>query len=448
MIGQADRRLLTLASTLMALVSLFLTVLAGCGPQASPTPSGPTRASTPTVASTAVTPTTPSPAPSPMAPGSSSIVLTVWGPIEFSPGEATPGRSVLQAQYEAFVADNENIETQYVPKAPSGETGVIDFLLKASYAAPSTLPDIAIVDPFELERLVSAGFAKPVEGLLETQLMTDLFPFARESCVFDGQQMGVQFEADIEHLIYYTGALEEPPATWADLFAEPISYTFAAGGTGGLVNDSFLIQYLAQGGSFFDEEGKPALELSPVQRVLRMYDALRTWDVSPARVLELSNLEDCWAAYTEGNIAVSHISSWRYLTSRSVMQDTTFAPLPTETGITATMSRGWAFVIVTESPERQEAAARLIEWLMAPQNLSEWSEASNHLPTRRSALRLVDWPDDYVEFLENELQSAFYRPSTPGFDELARALQVAVEGVLSGERTPRQAATQAVESLQ
>jgi ABC-type glycerol-3-phosphate transport system substrate-binding protein len=447
MIRQADRRLLALTGTLTALVSLYLAVLAGCGTQASPTPSGPTRAFTPTVPTTVVAPTTPSPSPTPIAPGASTPALTIWGPIEFSPGEATPGRSVLQAQYEAFVAANQDLETQYVPKAPSGETGVVEFLLKASYAAPSTLPDIAIVDPFELEPLVSAGFAKPVQGLLEEQLMADLFPFARESCVFDGEQMGVQFEADIEHLIYYTGALEEPPATWADLFAEPISYTFAAGGDGGLVNDSFLIQYLAQGGSFFNEEGELALDLSPVQRVLRMYDALRTWDVSPATVLDLSNLEDCWAAYTGGNIAVSHVSSWRYLTSRSVMQDTTFAPLPTETGITATMSRGWAFVIVTDSPERQEAAARLIEWLMAPQNLSAWSEASNHLPTRRSALRLVDWPDDYVQFLENELESAFYRPSTPGFDELARALQVAVEGVLSGQRTPREAATQAVESL-
>jgi ABC-type glycerol-3-phosphate transport system substrate-binding protein len=112
------------------------------------------------------------------------------------------------------------------------------------------------------------------------------------------------------------------------------------------------------------------------------------------------------------------------------------------------MSRGWAYVIITDSPERQEAAASLIEWLMAPQNLAEWSEATSHLPTRRAALQLTDWPREYVDFLEDQLESAFYRPSSTAFGEIARALQVAVQDVLSGQRTPRQAATQAVDSLQ
>jgi len=242
--------------------------------------------------------------------------------------------------------------------------------------------------------------------------------------------------------------LEEPPATWAELFNGPISYTFPAGGENGLVNDSFLIQYLAQGGQLADKEGKPTLDSSPLQRVLRMYDALRIWSVSPPTIRELSSLEDCWEAYTGGNITVSHVSSWRYLTSRSVMQDTSFAPIPTETGLPATMARGWAFVIVTDSPHSQEAATRLIEWLMTPQNLAQWSEASNQLPARPSALRLTGWPLDYTEFLDTQLANAFYRPSTPEFERIGQTLQVAVEDVLSGEQTPREAATQAIESLQ
>jgi len=445
---QVDLRFLTLAGTLTIVALLFLAALAGCSPLASPTPRNTVEDSTPTTPSPVSAPTTPSPAPTSMVSGSSSITLTIWGPIQFAPGDADAGRTILQAQYDSFAADQQGFEAQYVTKATSGESGIVEFLELASYAAPSIMPDIAIVDPFELEPLVSAGLAQPVQGLLAEGLTEDLYPFARESCIFDGQLMGIQFEADIEHLIYYTGALEEAPATWADLFAQPISYTFPAGGEGGLVNDSFLIQYLDQGGLLVDQEGQPALDSSTVQRVLRMYDALRTWEVSPLRVLEFSDLEDCWAAYTEGNIAATHVSSWRYLASRSVMLDTAFARVPTETGSTATMSRGWAFVIVTDSPERQEAAASLVEWLMAPENLAEWSEATSHLPTRRAALQLTDWPAEYVDFLEDQLKSAFYRPSSPEFEEIARALQVAVEDVISGERTPRQAATQTVDSLQ
>ncbi|MDH4207435.1 MAG: extracellular solute-binding protein, partial [Anaerolineae bacterium] len=268
------------------------------------------------------------------------------------------------------------------------------------------------------------------------------------ACRFDGELFGIQFEADIEHLVYYTGTLEEAPAAWADLFTEPISYTFPAAGVGGLVNDTFLIQYLAQGGRLLDEEGNPAVEEASVQRVLRFYDALREWQVSPPGVLEMGSLEDCWKAYTGGNITVSHISSWQYLTSRPLMRDTDFAAVPTETGLPATMSRGWAFVIVSRSPQRQQAAADLIEWLMSPESLAQWSEAANHLPARGSAISLVGWPNDYEQFLEGQLQRAFYRPSGTQFQRIARALQVAVEDVLTEESTPREATAQLMASLE
>jgi ABC-type glycerol-3-phosphate transport system substrate-binding protein len=372
----------------------------------------------------------------------------VWGPLQFSPGETDAAQLVLQAQYESFAENKDPADVEYIPRAAYGESGVVDFLLDASYAAPSVLPDLAIVDPFEIRYLVQEGLAQPVRGVISEELIQDLYPFARVACTSDGELVCLQFEADIEHVVYYTGALEEPPVTWADLFTEAISYTFPAAGVDGLVNDTFLIQYLAQGGQFLNEQGDPSLDDSAVQRVLRLYNAVRRWDVSPPSILELATLEDCWKAYTGGNITVSHISSRQYLASRTAMRETDFAAVPTETGVTATMSRGWAFVILAQSPERREAAADLIEWLMLPENLSQWSEASNHLPTRRSALPLVGWPREYEDFLDDQLGSAFYRPSGTQFQRVARALQTAVEAVLTEELTPREATAQVMDSLE
>jgi ABC-type glycerol-3-phosphate transport system substrate-binding protein len=440
-------RALMAATFLVASLCLGAIALTGCGGTSPGAPASPGEQISPTAVSTTIPLTTPSPAPTPEE-TTSSITLTVWGPIQFSPGESDSGGQVLLEQYEGFTSSHQDVDVEYVPKAAYGESGVVNFLLEANYAAPSILPDVALVDPFELEPLVREGLAQPLGGLVSEELTDDLYPFARESGTFDGSLVAVQFETDIEHIIYYTGALEEPPATWADLFAEPISYTFPAAGAGGLVNDTFLIQYMAQGGTLLDEEGRPNLQDSYVQRVLRFYDALHKWEVSPLSVLELGSLEDCWKAYTAGNITVSHISSRQYLASRSLMRDTDFAPVPTEAGIPATMSRGWAFVVVTQSPRRQEAAARLIEWLMSPQNLAQWSKESHHLPTRQSVLPLVGWPSDYTEFLETQLQHAFYRPAGAQFQRIARALQVAVEAVLTEESTPREAAGQVMESLE
>jgi ABC-type glycerol-3-phosphate transport system substrate-binding protein len=448
MSGEAEVRLQALTSILVILVSLLFIALVGCSVAPSPTPRSGGAEPTPSPAATMIPETTPSLAPTPVEPRPSHITLTIWGPIQFSPGETNEASTILQDQYHAFEAVNEDTGVEYLPKAPYGASGVLDLLVAAGYAAPTVLPDLAIVDTLELDSLVKEGLAQPIDDLFTEDFRADLFPFATEACVYEDQLRGLQFEADIEHLIYYTKALEEPPATWADLFSDPVSYTFPAGGEDGLVNDAFLIQYLAQGGEFTDEQGLPLLESPPVQRVLRFYDALRIWEVSPPKVLELSSLEDSWEAYAEGNVTVAHISSWRYLTSRSVMQDTAFAPLPTETGTPATVARGWAFVIVTDSPYRQEAAVRLIEWLMTPANLAQWSQASNHLPTRPSALRLTGWPLDYVKLLESQLANAFYRPSTPEVERMARALQIAVQDVLSGERTPREATNEVMESLE
>lgn len=446
MTANTERRLVILAAILVGVVALSAAALAGCGGQASPTPSRPAEEFTTTPVSTPLTPTTPSRTPTPAEP-TPSAPLTVWGPVHFSPGETDASQLVLRTQYEAFSSGRADIEVEYLPKVASGEGGVVSFLLDANYAAPTILPDLAIVDPFEMEPLVREGLAQPMQGLVADELIEDLYPFARDACRFDDELLGIQFEADIEHLVYYTGALEEPPATWADLFTDPISYTFPAAGVGGLVNDTFLINYLAQGGTLLDEEGNPALQDTSVQRVLRFYDSLREWQVVPPSVMELGSLEDCWKAYTGGNITVSHISSRQYLASRPLMRDTDFAAVPTETGVPATMSEGWAFVIIAKSPQRQEAAADLIEWLMSPENLAQWSEAAHHLPTRRSSLSLVSWPNGYGQFLEGQLQSAFYRPSGAQFQRIARALQVAVEDVLTQESTPREATTQVMASL-
>jgi sn-glycerol 3-phosphate transport system substrate-binding protein len=426
---------------------IVLAALAGCA-ESSP-PSTPASVNSPTPATPVATPgaLTPSPIPTSIGPTTSSIALTIWGPEQFAPGEANAGASVLQAQYQAFMHDNPSITIDYVRKADYGEAGVQHFLVAANYAAPATLPDIAIVDAFELEPLVQAGLPQPLQELIAHEVTADLFPFAQQACSFDGDLVALQFEADIEHLAYYTKGPGVPPATWADLFEDSVTYIFPAAGDGGLVNDSFLIQYMAQGGELVDAEGKPALDESAIRQVLRLYKAGLDYNIISPKVLDIADLEECWEAYIEGNITMAHITSWRYLTSRARLQDTTFAPLPTGDGEPATMSRGWAFVIVTADPQRQAAAARFIKWLMSPQNLAEWSLATNHLPTLRSALPLVAWPRSYTDFLETQLESAFFRPSTPEFARIAQALQRAVQDVLTGERSPREATSAAMSAL-
>jgi hypothetical protein len=114
--------------------------------------------------------------------------------------------------------------------------------------------------------------------------------------------MGLQFETDVEHLIYNTNKIDSAPITWREVISDSVAYIFPAGGEGGLVNDSFLIQYLAMGGQLLDESGEPVLDKDALVEVLQFYaDGLEAGAI-PSSVLEFAHLDDCWVVYVKDGL--------------------------------------------------------------------------------------------------------------------------------------------------
>jgi maltose-binding protein MalE len=92
-------------------------------------------------------------------------------------------------------------------------------------------------------------------------------------------------------------------------------------------------------------------------------------------------------------------------------------------------------------------AARLIEWLMVPDNNAAWNGAAAYLPTRYAAFRSIGDSDPYWPFLEHQLEIAVPPPDFPEYDQVARVLQQAVIEVLSEEATPEEAASAAIDAI-
>lgn len=375
------------------------------------------------------------------------ITLTLWTTEALSPARQDLGGQILKEQYNAFMAANPDIGIQYELKRPYEKGGILDFLLTTSAAVPEMLPDLVAIDILELGEATRLGITQPLDELISAELQNDLYPFARQACRFEGRLMALQFEADIEHLIYNTDKIEKPPSTWADLLAGEASYIFPAGGSEGAVNDVFLIQYFALGGRLFDEAGHPAPDRGKIAQVLQFYKDGLDEGLIPRSVLELETADDAWPIYLAAEAAMTNVSSQRYSADRGQLKNTAFAPIPTKDGNASTIGRGWAYAIITRDPRRQAAAAKFIEWLMAPQNLAPWSQATNHLPTRRSALALAA-EDDYTTFLNEQLERAHFRPSLPAYGTIAQALQEAVQEVLTGEATPEEAAAEVMAAIE
>ncbi len=434
------------------LVGLLLGLwLLGCSPfqRAATSPPAATPAVKPSPAAAATWPAATQELP-PIRPEAETVTLTLWLPEHLAPGSKTDASRILEGQYEAFMAEYPNVVISYRLKKAYGKGGLKHFLVSTGAVAPQALPDLVALDVSELLELADSGLVQPLGGLLPDELFNDLFPFARQAVIHDGDLLGVFFQADLEHAIYNTDKIAIPPRTWADLFViSDISYSFPTSGQEGQVNDAFLIQYLALGGRLVDEGGKPTLDQVKLERTLRFYQQAHDKKVIPPGLARAKDLRDSWWNYALGQVSLAQVSTAQYLAEGRELSHTSFCSVPTQDGKTATLARGWAYAIVTKGGAKQSAAARFMEWILKPENLAEWATSSHRLPTSRAAVNRLKVSPNYVAFLRGQLGAAYPPPpSGPSFAKQAKILQKAVDDVLRGTSTPEAAARWAISQME
>jgi ABC-type glycerol-3-phosphate transport system substrate-binding protein len=222
-------------------------------------------------------------------------------------------------------------------------------------------------------------------------------------------------------------------------------YVFPAGGQAGMVNDAFLIQYLAvhpwpPGGN----ANEPFLDQDSLVAVLQFYLDGVSRGIFPVDIVDYHTTDSCWRDYLDGNAAITQVSASRYLAERDRTQSSSAAPIPGINGPAASISRGWALALVTADPARQSLAAEFLSQFLAPETNAAWNRAAGYLPTRQSSLATWGEGDGYTPFIGQQLQTAQPRPLVPSYAQVATALQDAVNAVLTGAATPEQAAAQAI----
>jgi ABC-type glycerol-3-phosphate transport system substrate-binding protein len=436
-----------LAIIAILLCAMFLLLVAGCDLPSGQEPPLPTLTSE-TAAQTPAPPPT-SPVAEATPPGPSTITLTVWTTEAFSPTQVITSGRILAQEVVAFEESHSDVRIEFVLKKPYGKGGILDFLVTTAEVVPGLLPDVVILDVDELMAAVQAELVQPLDDLVPPELVADLFPFARAACTFDGRLYGLQFQADLDHLVYNTGKVSIPPRSWPGVLSNPGPYVFPAGGKAGLVNDAFLVQYLAvrapNAGDAFPE---PFLEADSLAAVFQFYRDGVSRGIVPADIVDYHTTDDCWRDYLAGEVGLVQVSAHRYLVDRGRLQNAAVAPIPAINGPGAAISRGWALALVATDPVHQSAASAFAVQLMAPGVNAAWNQAASYLPTRQAALAAWDGGDGYTTFIQQQLDTARPRPRLPNYTQLAAALQEAVEGVLSEEVAPEDAADQVIETAQ
>jgi ABC-type glycerol-3-phosphate transport system substrate-binding protein len=431
------------------LLLLSLTSCTGLTPTSEPTSLPPTPTS---ISPTAVLIPTPEPQPT-------ITTLKLWLPEELNPYSDSPGAEILLQQLAEFNQSHEDLQVEVFVKKVHGRGGMIDYLRTARDAAPSILPDLVVVGTDDLTTIATSNYIQPLDALLPSPQATDRFPFAVEMGTvksLEGNEtatMGFVIGADMQHLIYRRTPSSSPPISWTQIITPPVSFIFPAGGRDLQVNDATLIQYLATGGKVTDAGGNPFLDERTLLKVLTFYDdCIGTGAISPTVVLNITTAEQSWEQFKagEGDVAVVQAGLYWPEVLASVPDEPFIAgSVPTRDGFPFTIAReAWAIAMVTDDPSRQALAMTLFDWLTAPENIAEWTQASGYLPGTRSALRMWNISQAEQVALRDLLDAAVPAPSQDVMVKVGPAMQMAVESVLMGTASPQEAARTAAQSLE
>lgn len=418
-------------------------ILAGCGIKTSGSETPPPNPTTQAVLIPTVEPELTATAPSLLYP-TASISLTIWTTEEFSASDKDASSRLFMDQLQAFDQSHPEAKLDIVVKRPTGAGSIAAYLEIAGQVAPAVLPDITVLSTDMLGDIMQATSAnsivQPLDNLAPAEMLDDLFPIARELVSYDSHTMGIPFTLDFEHLIYNTAILTNTkPTTWDAILKSGGPYLFPAAEDAPV--DTTLLHYLSAGGILSDEEGNPILEIDPLTEVFRFYQQADAEHVIPVAVIQTRSLAQSWNGYRNGNALIAHVNAAQYLSRRADLLNTGVAPFPGMERPGASFASGWVWAIITTDPARQQVAIELISWLMAVDQLGDWSFSGRWLPATESAL--ASWPagDDYVQFARDELLTAVRRPENAYYEQVQARLAKSVRDVLLGNTSPAAAAS-------
>ncbi len=418
---------------------LLLVLLTGCSlvpPPVTQPPSAIPTATPPPTATATVTP----------PPEHGLLTLTLWVPDFLDPYAEETGAAVLETQIASFSQAHPDVQVQVIVKKGRGPGGLYNLLSTAYEAAPSVLPDLIVLETTDLQAAIQGEFVQPL-GIARGDEET-YFSFALNGVVQDDAVYGIPYVAQGDLMVYRKGLSVTPPLSWTAVLTTGYSMLFPAAPHGGIADDALLAAYLGTGGAVMNEQGAPILERVRLEELYRFFARMvDTHLLDPEVAMSLPDATACAEKYRRGFAWLSPMPGqmfWRDSFPRSRP-----SWVPTPSGKPSGIVHTWSLAVVATAPPRQQAALRLAQWLSAPDQMSELTQATGLWPTRFQVVKLWGAIPEETTFLEQYLGNA--TPSLPvAVDEAVRkALQAGLTALLSGEvSTPSAAADYALTVLQ
>jgi multiple sugar transport system substrate-binding protein len=378
--------------------------------------------------------------------------LSVWAQQDYSHLAARPAiASAFTTVFEDWARDHRDVQLR-VSVMPGLELHKAKLQLAA---AANRLPDVASIDSFWLPLFIDD--VQPLDANWPVEDRADLLPFTIQTLSDPaGHVYGLWHETDCRVLFYRKDLVPTPPRTWEELLtiASRISrerrmsgYLYNAGRWEATVFDN-LAMFWAQGGELVDRDGRPifgegAHRIAMLRLLGFLHDTIER-GASPPSVLGNNDYQQLTGAAIAGDVAMFLGGNWQLKDLETGLSPAEFAkwdiaPIPQADASTrSTGTGGWVWVVFARDPMRQRAAVEFIRTVEAPAHAARISEATGHLPVRRSVYR--DFPifseDRWYRRFGEMLVDGHARPTVPIYPAISQQLQLAIGAVVSGAKTP------------
>ena len=383
--------------------------------------------------------------------------------------------SMLQDAKKEFEAANKGVTVELQPIQANDD----DYGTKLALAlrSPSTAPDVFYEDTFKVRSDVDAGYLLNLDSRLAGWGDWGKFDAGAKEAgkADDGGTYAVPLGTDTRAIWYNKKVLAAAgislpwrPASWQDILdtarkvkaAEPdvIPFNMYAGkGTGeGTVMQGFYELLYGTGAALYDQDSKKwVVGSTGFKDSLTFLDTLykEHLAVAPADALDPNIWKKVFGewfpkaklgATVEGSYAPSFWQAGGSYAWPGYPQDMGVAPFPTESGGApgaVSMSGGWTLAVGADT-KQPDLAFNFLTTALNARNSLKFTVASSQIAVRSDVAADAGYQsaNPFVKDVSGLVSVTRFRPATSDYPRISAAVQEATEAVITGKRTPEQAA--------
>ncbi len=358
-----------------------------------------------------------------------------------------PAGRQIEAFAKAFNAEQTKyrVVPRYVGDYREAETRLIAAL------RTGTQPVLYQTEIAFFPRLVAEGRVEALDGKLGLG-PDDFYPAVWAYGVMNRHRYGLPFNTSTPVLYYNASVFRArgvaPPKDWAafEAAAERLSDRRRKGYIAVLESWTFESMVTSRGGSLVTADGRPNFASPEAIDALAMLHRMAKKRALIARRLAEAQFALLDFVRTKGMMVFASIANWPAAENYSFAFDLGVAPVPREKGGKVPMGGAQLVVLKGASPAQVEGALAFWRFLMRPENIAKWVEASYYVPVRKSALPYLKGfyaQNPYRKAAFEQLAYAVPRPRVPEFVIWRVYLEEALEKSVKGGMDPRRALEEA-----